>query len=193
VQDAVGELPSRLDQHEGALSDVKQAIADLPQMESRLTSRIEQHEGVLSSVQQTISELPQLHQRLTSQLDQQSAVVETLQHASAEQRSVLETIGDSVGAVQAQLLSVETKLVAAHESALHAEQAAKGIAESGELQASLFGEINSLGMTVKSHAAAIESIRASMARTDDFMERVVEALESLQTMVLEQARDRVVA
>jgi hypothetical protein len=32
-----------------------------------------------------------------------------------------------------------------------------------------------------------------MARTDDFMERVVEALESLQTMVLDQARDRVVA
>jgi len=48
-------------------------------------------------------------------------------------------------------------------------------------------------LTVKSHAASIESIRASMARTDDFMERVVEALESLQTMVLEQARDRAVA
>jgi hypothetical protein len=32
-----------------------------------------------------------------------------------------------------------------------------------------------------------------MARTDDFMERVVEALESLQTMVLEQARDHAIA
>jgi hypothetical protein len=32
-----------------------------------------------------------------------------------------------------------------------------------------------------------------MARNDDFMERIVEALESLQTMVLEQARDRVIA
>ena len=32
-----------------------------------------------------------------------------------------------------------------------------------------------------------------MARTDDFMERVVEALESLQTMVLESARERTVA
>jgi hypothetical protein len=32
-----------------------------------------------------------------------------------------------------------------------------------------------------------------MARSDDFMERVVEALESLQPMVLEEASDRVVA
>jgi hypothetical protein len=32
-----------------------------------------------------------------------------------------------------------------------------------------------------------------MARNDDFMERIVEALESLQTMVLEQARDRAIA
>ncbi len=60
-------------------------------------------------------------------------------------------------------------------------------------QASVLDEIRSLGTTVKSHAAAIESIRASMARTDDFMERVVEALESLQTMVLEQARDHAIA
>ena len=61
------------------------------------------------------------------------------------------------------------------------------------MHASLFDELHALAATAKSHGAAIESIRASMARTDDFMERVVEALESLQTMVLEQAHDRAVA
>ena len=54
------------------------------------------------------------------------------------------------------------------------------------MQVSLTGELHAIELTVKSHTTTIESIRGAMARTDDFMERVVEALESLQTMVLEQ-------
>jgi chromosome segregation ATPase len=186
-------LTTRLEQHEGALSGVQQAISELPQVEARLTTRLEQHEGALSGVQQAISELPQVEARLTTRLEQQSVVVESLQHANDEHRAALESVSKSMSTVQEQMLSLETKLAAAHESAQHAEQAAHEIGQSAELQATLFGEIHAVGVTVKSHAAAIESIRASMARTDDFMERVVEALESLQTMVLEQARDHAVA
>jgi chromosome segregation ATPase len=204
VQQAVAELPqmesrllSRLEQHEGALSGVEQAVAELPQMESRLTSRLEQHEGALSGVQQAVADLPQLEPRLTARLDRQNVVVETLQHVGAEQRSMLEAVSRSVSTVQEQMLALETRLAATGERAEQAERAAHAIVEGAQHeaagQASVLDEIRSLGTTVKSHAAAIESIRASMARTDDFMERVVEALESLQTMVLEQARDHAIA
>jgi hypothetical protein len=42
---------------------------------------------------------------------------------------------------------------------------------------------------LKSQAAAIESTRTAMAQTDDLVERVVEALESLQSFVLEPRDD----
>ena len=188
-------LTSRLERYEGALAGMQQAAADLPQLESRLASRLEQHEGTLASMQQAVADLPQLESRLASRLERQNAVVETLQQVGAEQKSMLETISQSVNTVQEQMTSLEPRLAAACE---RAEHAAREIVEGGHheaagTQASLLGEMHALGVTVQSHAAAIESIRASMARTDDFMERVVEALESLQTMVLEHSRDRAVA
>ena len=39
---------------------------------------------------------------------------------------------------------------------------------------------------LKLQSAAIESARTAMSQTDDLVERVVEALESLQTSVLDQ-------
>ena len=44
---------------------------------------------------------------------------------------------------------------------------------------------------LKSQAAAILSARTAMAQTDDLVERVVEALESLQSTMLEPHEERV--
>jgi hypothetical protein len=46
---------------------------------------------------------------------------------------------------------------------------------------------------LKSQAAAVESTRTAMAQTDDLVERVVEALESLQTFVLEPREETAAA
>jgi hypothetical protein len=46
---------------------------------------------------------------------------------------------------------------------------------------------------LKSQAVAIESTRTAMAQTDDLVERVVDALESLQTFVLDPHADASVA
>jgi len=230
LQQAVAEIPSRLEQHEGALTGLQQAVAELPQLESRLTSRIERHEasfaglqqaaadlshmesrlasrleqqegaltglyqaaaelprltlrledheGTLAGLQKTAAELPQLESRLTTRLERHKAALESVQQVSAEQTSVLEIVSQTLSTVQERMLSLDAQLAASHERAG---------------QPALAGEIQAIQETVKSQADAIESIRAAMARTDDFMERVVEALESLQTMVLEQARERAVA
>ncbi|MGA3098181.1 MAG: hypothetical protein ABSF25_17135, partial [Bryobacteraceae bacterium] len=41
--------------------------------------------------------------------------------------------------------------------------------------------------------AAVQSARTAMAQTDDLVERVVEALESLQSAVLEQSEEHAAA
>jgi chromosome segregation ATPase len=181
VPEIESRLSSRLEQNENALTGVQQSIAELPQLESRLTARIDQHENTLAGV-------PEIESRLSSRLEQQNVLVESLQQAAAEQRTVVETVSRSVASVEERIVSLDAKFCATYESAQHAERAASQFAE---MQSSLIEELREIGTTVKSHTAAIESIRTSMARTDDFMERIVEALESLQSMVLDPARDRV--
>ena len=183
AQQTLGGLPEWMEKHEGVLAGV-------PELESRLTARIEQQEDALASAQQAVAGLSDLESRLTSRVEPKAALVASLQQVAEEQRAVLETISQSVSDIQDQVLSLESKFVTEHGSIQHAEQAASQFAE---MQGELINEMRELGATVKEHAAAIESIRTSMARTDDFMERVVEALESLQNMVLEQARDRAIA
>jgi chromosome segregation ATPase len=191
-------LTSRLEQHEDELAGLHQAAAELPQMELRLTSRLEQHERALAGVQQVAAELPQMELRLTSRLEQHDGALAGVHQAAAEHTSRLDAVSRTLTAVQEQIRSLETRLAAARECADRAQHAADELTEGAKreaasLEVSLAGQLHSLEATVKSHAAAIDSIRAAMARTDDFMERVVEALESLQTMVLDHARERNVA
>lgn len=47
--------------------------------------------------------------------------------------------------------------------------------------------------SLQAHGAAIDSARTAMAQTDDLVERVVEALESLQSIVLENSEERALA
>jgi chromosome segregation ATPase len=209
-------LTARLEQHEGLLAGLHEAATQLPQLESRLTARLEQHEGSLAGLHEAAAQLPQLESRLTarleqhegsltnlhqqfpqldSRLEQNNLALESLQHISAEQKSGLEIASQTLTAVRERMVSLESQLGDARERAERAAEEASEEAkrQAATLQVSLSGEIHALEMTVKSNAAAIDSIRAAMARADDFMERMVEALESLQTMVLDQARDRAVA
>jgi stress-induced morphogen len=137
------------------------------------------------------AELRQVESRLSSRLEPQETAMADLRRLAAEHSSGLQTSFQALGAMQAQLVSLEGQLAATRERAERAEKCANEITEGARhetaaLQVSLAGELHALELTVKEHTAAIESIRGAMARTDDFMERVVEALESLQTMVLEQ-------
>jgi len=54
-------------------------------------------------------------------------------------------------------------------------------------------DVQNLETTIRQHGASIESLRTAMSQTDDLVERVVEALESLQSTILEQSEDRTAA
>jgi hypothetical protein len=54
------------------------------------------------------------------------------------------------------------------------------------------GDFSDFEKGLKSQAAAIQSARTAMGQTDDLVERVVEALESLQSAMLEPREERAV-
>ena len=55
-----------------------------------------------------------------------------------------------------------------------------------QFEHSVAADLVDIEQSIKVQSAAIESSRTAMSQTDDLVERVVEALESLQTTVLEQ-------
>jgi hypothetical protein len=54
------------------------------------------------------------------------------------------------------------------------------------LQANVAGDLHDFEKSLKAQGVAIESARTAMAQTDDLVERVVEALELLQSSMLDQ-------
>jgi hypothetical protein len=58
------------------------------------------------------------------------------------------------------------------------------------LRDSLTAELKVFEQSIEGHRKSVDSIRTAVAQTDDLVERVVEALESLQTIVLDQAERR---
>lgn len=123
------------------------------------------------------SQIVQLEARVVSMLAEHEAATADLRRVTGEQTVALQAGAASLGEAQQQISALQSQLAAARERADGAEQFSDGLRRD-------FGDLE---QTVKAHASSIESMRAAMARTDDFLERVVEALESLQNMVLDQA------
>ncbi len=136
---------------------------------------------------------------------------------------VRRTAGEAIEALRARIESAAAELAAAQNRAVQVEQTVQGVSDrlaarleeglstaarqTGDLeqtieatrqrtaafQESVAAEMRALEQTVKAQGAIIESARTAMAQTDDLVERVVEALESLQSTVLEQSEERSMA
>ena len=86
---------------------------------------------------------------------------------------------------------VEKCLDASQQRADHFEHSTVQAAEStrreiAALQLDFAGEVHTIQQAAMGQAHAIEWIKASLARNEDYIERVVEALEALQNLVLDQ-------
>jgi hypothetical protein len=57
----------------------------------------------------------------------------------------------------------------------------------GNFERSVAADLMDIESNLKAHTASLEAARTAMSQTDDLVERVVEALESLQTAVLDQS------
>jgi hypothetical protein len=83
---------------------------------------------------------------------------------------------------------------AASESVSRFENGMESLREQiSELHTHVAADMHEFELNLKAQSNAIDSARTAMAQTDDLVERVVEALESLQSTVLEHSEDRAMA
>jgi hypothetical protein len=135
-------------------------------------------------------------QQLTAELGARIDRIEATQRKSAEAITQLER--GTAGAI-ARVEQAAAERIARAEQSLGAVTGRIGGVE-GEMDAirrdtaslreSVCDDFAAFDKSLKSQGAAIESARTAIAQTDDLVERVVEALESLQTAVLDRSADR---
>ena len=104
---------------------------------------------------------------------------DTLAENIAARFAQLDRLEHSIGSIAERLGKLEQKVAAG------GQPAAQTGAESGEGIARIEAELQRMGKQLEEYAAVIESSRTAAAQTDELLERVVEALESLQSATLE--------
>ncbi len=155
------------------------AQAAMQQLESRINARLQGYEQRITVMERTSESIAGVQSQLSTTLLQTAAAadrtasrVEELAAGIQEKMLILEQSrhGDSEW-----MRKVETSLEAAER-------------EGAALRDGIKSEMEACDRAIKAQAAAIESARMATAQTDDLVERVVEALESLQTIVLDSER-----
>lgn len=160
-------VESRLDAQEKSLSEFRQAVtASIQAVQAHLCTIVANVTAAQESAKRFEDVLPKLDLRLATVEEREAvpagrvASAELLLQATAERLTRVENTTESV------------------------RKQAADFAENAALQ------LHALEQTVRSQADALESARTALAQTDDLVERVVEALDSLQSIVLERAEDR---
>jgi len=181
---------SRREQSEAALR------SEMQQMEARLTDRLRAHDQAFAEFQRAAGEALNSFRNDLAAVNGQIAA--TQERVAAAERSV-ESAGQRI------MAHVEHSVAGMEEHFGRVEQAAAGSGErvgrleqdveavrqhSAALRENMAEDLRTFDKTIQAQAASIESARTALAQTDDLVERVVEALESLQLAVLDQSEER---
>jgi len=166
--------------------------AELQQVESRLAAQFLKFEAAIDSVNARISGMEEAAKdsaaglvRLDQALHERIAQLE---------RTAAESIARAEKAASERITLLEQADARGADRMERVEHAMENIRrDAAALRDSVAEDLAVLDKTLKSQNTAIESARTAMAQTDDLVERVVEALESLQSAVLEHAEERAVA
>ena len=161
-----------------ALQALKEKMADIEQrpMPAPTVDLDVLKEQVQAHVQEAIAAVTrqlqgQMQESVTAAAEQQSAQVQ--QTVSAAATELHAKTNETVTACNQRMAAAEQSM----------EEIRKHFAT---LQANVAGDLHEFETTVKAQGVAIESARTAMAQTDDLVERVVEALELLQTSMIDQ-------
>ena len=187
------EVPVSVRREQAGLASLR---AEIQQLEGRVAARMQACENIVANSDHAATELRGQLEAANAQLatvrEQQAAAFEGLAGAS-EART-----GERVAHLEQALEAAEARLAermggdaeAASERAGRLEQAVEAARQSiTTLHESVSEDFLAFEQGLKSQAAAIESTRTAMAQTDDLVERVVDALESLQSFVLDPRED----
>jgi uncharacterized coiled-coil protein SlyX len=133
---------------------------------------------------------PQLVAGVQQSVDSAAQRIAQLEQALQEANQRVATLEQKPEPVAADP-EIQHNLTALADRVQHFEQGLAGQAKSiADLRDQVTQDLRGFEKSLQGQGASIESARTAMAQTDDLVERVVEALESLQTIVLEQSGDR---
>jgi hypothetical protein len=143
------------------------------QVKATIAAAIQQHAGQMKG---TVEAANQQH----SAQVQEAIAAAIQQHAGQVKGAVAAAVQQSAAQVNDTVSGVNQRLAAAEQNM---EEIRKHFTT---LQENVAGDLHDFEQSLKTQAVAIESARTAMAQTDDLVERVVEALELLQSSVLDQ-------
>jgi chromosome segregation ATPase len=125
----------------------------------------------------------------------QEALASVTQEVAARVKETVDTanrehaaqVQEAIARAQEQTVSSSEAVTAVNQRIAAAEQNMEEIRKHfATLQENVAGDLHDFETSLKSQGVAIESARTAMAQTDDLVERVVEALELLQSSLLDQ-------
>ena len=177
-------LAARLEAHENTVSEIHRSAseadsavrAEMQQLDAALAARLEAHENTVSEMRSSASEA-------VSSLELQMAAMSSELAANRQHSAELDEAASAVilSLVQ-QGFEVVNARIAQVESTV--EEMRRSVSQ---FEHGVTADLVDIQQSIKMQSASIESTRTAMSQTDDLVERVVEALESLQTAVLDQA------
>jgi uncharacterized coiled-coil protein SlyX len=176
--------------------------AELGRFEARVNAKLQAHEQALADIQHAASEAVNTLRGQLTALGAQLAAAQEQVGRGSDPGSAMEAAADRIAArVQRSIDSLSERVAQLEQNAGAAapdltpyENGLEALRERiAELHTRVAADMHEFEVNLKAQSNAIDSARTAMAQTDDLLERVVEALESLQSTVLEQSEDRVTA
>ena len=187
---------------------------EILQLEVRMAGRLKASEKVIADIQTAVSEvlnrepeaLPdfalrnevlQMEGRVAGRLEQMetriAALLEQAQMAAVNRFEQMEQrLAEALNRIHT-LETAEPPVIPVPDTS-HLETAMDQVRRQvTDLHDLVAEDFQNFEKTLQTQAASIESARTAMAQTDDLVERVVEALESLQSTVLENSEERALA
>ena len=151
---------------------------EIGQVEAHIAARLAAHEEAVVEIQRSAMEaVGTMKEQLVTMSADLAAAHEAIQSRPSEQE------------LSERILSrVDRGFEAAGEHIGRMEKTLEDLrSHTAHFERSVAADLLDIEQNVKAHTAAIDAARTAMSQTDDLVERVVEALESLQTAVLDQS------
>ena len=157
-----------------------QAAVDVDVLTQQINAHVQETVGAVTEqlsahVNRTIEAANQQHTALV----QEAIAAATQQHAAKVQETLDAAAREQSAQVNGTVAVVNQRMAAAEQNM---EEIRKHFAT---LQENVAGDLHDFEKSLKAQGIAIESARTAMAQTDDLVERVVEALELLQSSMLD--------
>ena len=168
-------IAAAIQQHAGQMKGTVEAANQQhsAQVQEAIAAAIQQHAGQVKGAVEAAN------QQHSAQV-QEAIAAAIQQHAGQVKGAVAAAVQQSAAQVNDTVSGVNQRLAAAEQNM---EEIRKHFTT---LQENVAGDLHDFEQSLKTQAVAIESARTAMAQTDDLVERVVEALELLQSSVLDQ-------